>query len=115
MAFFWFIVIQFSFLAIVAFSVHYSGWFRRRKDRQSSPPFFQDRRDHAMRFLNPRTEPGIFARNLKTNESVFFPSRVEDEASISWIVGLFAATVALGCLAGFTLYKIWDFILYYWF
>lgn len=108
MELFWFIVIQFSFLALVSFSVHYSGVLQKRKN----PPFSQDRRADWMLHVNPRTEPGIFARNLRTHEQVVFPSPDKEEVSVAWIVALFSAAVALGCLAGFVLYKIWNFVLH---
>lgn len=111
MWFFWFIVISLSFLALVAFGLHHAGLSR---EKTTSSVSSQDRRADWMLFLNPRMENGLFVRNLKTNEQVFLPSPVkakEVEISSAWIISLFSATVALGCLAGFVLYKLWDFLL----
>lgn len=118
MELFLFIIISFSFIALVAFGAHYSGVFRKNNHQASPPAPTQDRKAPWMLFLNPRLEPGIFVRNLRTNEQVFLPSPEKfkkDELSLAWIVALFSATVALGCLAGFILYRIWDFVLKSWF
>ncbi|MBP1931488.1 hypothetical protein [Ammoniphilus resinae] len=100
MGFFWFAIGSILLFSLLSFLLH------SRKQPEKNQPT-----TNRLIFTAPvEQKDGVYIRNLRTNVSVFIPAQTQEKQPVSaaWIASVIGASIGLGCLSGYGLYKIWE-------
>lgn len=104
MEIFWFIVIALFFLSFVAYLVYRTGIV----SPTANPSTNLTTRPTSWIVFEPRSQNPI--RNLRTNRWIAFPA-IQEKVTWSWIMMVFSLALAVGCLTGWLLFKVWEWVI----